>query len=263
MFLFLSKLAPLFVYPLGLACMLLASSYFFRKRKRLLSTLISAAFILLWVASNGYVSGWLARSLEWRHLPPAQYPPADVIVVLGGGTAPASYPRAGVEVSGAGDRVIHAAWLYKQGQAPLILATGGTLPWSLRGSSPAADMKSLLVFMGVPEEDILLEEASANTYENALFSRQILDELKAGRILLVTSAMHMPRSVALFEKQGLEVVPAPTDFNIVVPETGRQFTEIWPNYLFGLLPQASDLNLTTLVLKEYFGILVYGLRGWL
>ena len=131
------------------------------------------------------------------------------------------------------------------------------------GSSPAVDMAVLLGLLGVPEDAIWLEPDSRNTYENALNSRIMLDARGIRRVVLVTSAAHMPRSVALFERQGLEVIPAPADFRVT--QAGWQMlTSGSPEaQMVGLLPSAENLAITTSALKEYLGILVYRLRGWL
>ncbi|HLF91224.1 MAG TPA: YdcF family protein [Anaerolineales bacterium] len=262
MFLFLSKFLPIFVYPLSLAAILLALVFIFRKpkwRKRFLA----AGVLLIWLGGNGWLTNALVKSLEWQYLPPDEIPHADAIVVLGGGTQPQQYPRPSAEVDGAGDRVIYGARLYREGKAPLVLVTGGRLPWSFVKKAAATEMKDLLSFLGVPEEVIILEEKSANTYENAVFTKEILEPMGINRILLVTSAMHMPRSVAIFKGQGFEVIPAPTDFNITEPDEKLPFSQVWPNYLFGLFPSAHNLSETTDALKEYLGILTYWARGWL
>jgi uncharacterized SAM-binding protein YcdF (DUF218 family) len=263
MFVLLSKFIPALLFPVGLVCLLLLLALRLRDRSQPLKWLLISALGLLILAGNGWVSAQLVRSLEWRHLPPDSYPQVDAIVLLGGGTHSAAYPRQNVEFGEAGDRLVHAAWLYRGGYAPYILVTGGKLPWSLRAGSPAADMASLLTFMGVDESAIVLEERSVNTYENALFSKDILEAREAKTILLVTSAMHMPRSVLLFEKQGFEVIPAPTDFKIVEITESRPLREAWPNWVLGFIPSSSNLSSTSQVLKEYLGILIYGLRGWL
>lgn len=263
MFVFLSKFLPQLVYPTGLLFILLVLAVFSRRR-RLQQALILAALVVLGAGGNRWVAFSLVRSLEVRYPPPLEYSIADAIVVLGGGTEPADAPRPGVEVNGAGDRVIHAARLYRQGMAPLIIASGGCIPWYEGGcSSPAGEIAELLEFMGVPAEDIHIEDESVNTQENADFSRLLLENLQVRRILLVTSAVHMPRSVLLFERQGLEVIPAPADFVI----SDAEWLAIWqPNLayqLVNLLPSAGNLSLTTNALKEYIGLLVYSLRGWL
>ena len=86
MFLFLSKLLPLFVYPLGLSCLLLILALLWLKRRpRRAAGAIALALAILLLSSNGWVSAYLTRSLEWRHLPPVEIPEAQAIVVLGGG----------------------------------------------------------------------------------------------------------------------------------------------------------------------------------
>ncbi len=262
MFIFLSKLLPIFLYPLSLAALLLIGGLLIRKpqwRKRA----IFLATLLIWLGGNGWVTGALLKSLEWQYLPLENIPNADIIVVLGGGTQPHLYPRPGPELDDAGDRIIYGAQLYREGKAPLILVTGGHLPWSFSPQGAAQEMADLMTFMGVPENAILLEEESANTYENAIFTKNILAPRGITRIILVTSAFHMPRSVAVFEKQGFEVIPAPTDFIVTQFDQTLPFSQVWPNYLFSLFPSAGNLDQTTLALKEYLGILTYWARGWL
>ncbi len=262
MFIFLSKLLPIFLYPLSLAALLLIGGLLIRKPKwRKRAFLLATG--LIWVGGNGWVTGALLKSLEWQYLPLTEIPQAEAIVVLGGGTQPFVYPRPGPEVDDAGDRIIYGARLYREGKAPLILVTGGRLPWSFSPQGAAHEMADLMTFMGVPEDMILLEEKSANTYENAIFTKDILEPMGITRIILVTSAFHMPRSVAVFEKQGFDVIPAPTDFIITEFNEDLPFSQIWPNYLFSIFPTAANLNQTTLALKEYIGILTYWARGWL
>ncbi len=115
MFLYLSKLLPLFFYPLGLACVSLVVALFtLRKRPRIAAVAISWALILLLLCSNAWVAKSLVRSLEWQNIPPAQLPTAEAIVVLGGATKSAFPPRPTVDLSEQGDRVIYAAQLYRQ-----------------------------------------------------------------------------------------------------------------------------------------------------
>jgi len=259
MFVFLSKFLPPFVYPLGLACVLVVTAFFLVNRIGLQRVVLGAALGCLLLGGNGWVASRLARSLEWRYLPPDTVPQAEAIVLLGGGTQPARAPRPMVEVTGAGDRVLYAAWLYKQGKAGHILLSGGTLDWSQSDSSPAYDMATLLEMMDVPADALWLEPDSRNTYENAVFSARILREKGIQRVLLVTSALHMPRSVSLFAAQGLDVIPLPTDYTVTQGDQERNDVRA---FFLGLLPSAENLALTSRVLKEYIGIMVYDLRGW-
>jgi uncharacterized SAM-binding protein YcdF (DUF218 family) len=73
----------------------------------------------------------------------------------------------------------------------------------------------------------------------------------------------MPRSVALFEHQGLAVIPPPTDFKVTKPGWDSLFSDGWQSYVIHFFPDVSNLNLTTAVLKEYIGMFVYRWRGWM
>jgi uncharacterized SAM-binding protein YcdF (DUF218 family) len=261
-FVFLSKFLPPFVYPLGLIGLLILLALFLEKRSRLQRIILILALVCLLLAGNSWVATTLARSLEWRYLPPDPVPQADVMIVLGGGTEAAEPPRPIVEVNGAGDRLIYAAWLYKQGKAQHILVSGGLLDWTIKSSTPAEDMSTLLQEMGVPQQAIWLQPNSRNTYEDALYCTQILHEKGIQRALLVTSAWHMPRAVKLFEAQGLEVIPLPTDYNV----TQADWQNLWRGdpraWILAALPSVDHMALTTKMLKEYIGIFTYDIRGW-
>lgn len=264
MFIFLSKFLPLFVYPLGLACVLIFLALLVSYKRKTSNILIVLALVILWLSSTTGFSNLLARSLELKYLPPTEIPTGEVLVVLGGGTEPASPPRTTVEINGAGDRVLYAAELYKQGKAPFILLSGGDIEWLSSGSTtPAQDMAALLVQMGVPESALWLENESMNTYENALYAKEFLDEQDIDQILLVTSAMHMPRAVALFEKQGFEVTPLPVDFSVTDSISASSSEGNIISKLIDIMPTASNLALTTNAMKEYLGYFIYKLQGWL
>ena len=264
MFVYLSKLIPLLIYPLGTVTMIIILVLIIEKRNRFPRGLLIVGLALLWLASNRFVSYGLARSLEWRNLPGEAMPRAEVIVLLGGGTEPGEPPRPMAEVNAAGDRVLYTAKLYQQGAAPLILASGGNVGFvPEHTSTPADDMTELLLLIGVPREAIVLQPKSQNTYEDALYSAELLADMAVNEVILVTSAMHMPRSRALFEKQGISVIPAPTDFTITEQNWRRTFNPTVGEGLILLMPNASALNLTTNVIKEYLGMFVYSLRGWM
>ena len=264
MFIFLSKFLPLFVYPLGLSCVLLLLALISNNNQVRRRAFIIAALLILWLSSTTGFSNLLARSLEWRYKPPEEIPSGEVIVLLGGGTEPEAYPRSSVEINGAGDRVIYAARLYKEGKAPLILLSGGEITWMNDGSTtPAEDMAEILISMDVPPDALIVEDRSRNTYENSLYAKELLDERGISKILLVTSAMHMPRSVALFEAQGFEVMPLPVDFSVVENGSAENQNGVLVTKILNIIPNASNLALTTNALKEYLGSFIYQLQGWL
>ncbi len=264
MFVFLSKFIPPFVYPLGLAIIAIFLALILYRYQRIRKAALMAALLILLVASNRWVAFSLARSLEWRYIPAGEIPNGPAIVLLGGGTDPAEPPRPMVQINGAGERVIYAAYLYKQGKASVIIASGGNLEFiGAQPTTPAADMASLLSFMGVPRQAIWLQDKSQNTYEDALFTARLLKSKNIHQVILVTSAMHMPRSVALFQKQGIQVIPAPADFSVTLAGWEGLAHAPLASQLVNLLPSSSNLNMTTNAIKEYLGILAYRLNGWI
>ena len=262
MFLYLSKLIPLFFYPLGFACICCVLALFLIwKRPRVTAFLIAIALFVLLFSSNAWVSRFLVRSLEWQNIPAAELPTAEAIVVLGGATKSVYPPRTTVDLSESGDRVLYAAQLYRQQKAPLIIVSGGRIDWRGGGAPESEDMAKLLIFMGVKSEDIIQEPDSLNTYENAVNVKKILLDRKIGGILLVTSAMHMPRSLAIFQHQKIEAIAAPTDFLVTEGEI-QELASTPKGAILNLLPDSKNLDNFTIALKEYIGMVVYRLRGW-
>ncbi|MDX2271693.1 MAG: YdcF family protein [Cyanobacteriota bacterium] len=264
MFLLFSKILPPLVYPLGLACLLITAALACLLRpqgSRLWAIrFLVAALLILYLSSNGWVSRALVRSLEWRYLPLHDIPTADAIVVLGGGTRPQIPPRPYLDVTDAGDRILYGAYLWQQGKAPWLIMSGGRLEWLGEGGSPeSVDMARLAEAMGVATSAILQDPASLNTYQNAVNVKTLLQTHDLHRIILVTSALHMPRSLGIFSKLGIPTIPAPTDYLT----SQRQNRKGIPGVLVDLLPSAEALQATNRALKEYVGWLVYRLKGWL
>ncbi|MDR9402845.1 MAG: YdcF family protein [Halothece sp. Uz-M2-17] len=263
MFLFLSKLLPLFLYPLGLTSILLLVGLIIAwKRPYFALFPMGISLLIILIASNAWVSSLLMQSLEWQQIPKEELPKAEAIILLGGSTRVPTPPRKTVELTEAGDRVLYAAHLYKEGKAPLIIATGGRITW-LKNAPPEADsMKDLLIEIGVPASAIIEETQALNTYQNALYTKEILEQRGIKKSLLVTSASHMPRSLRVFQKQNINVIPAPTDF-LVTEVDWEQLQRTPQATLLNLLPSAENLQQTTQALKEYLGMFVYWLKGWI
>src|SRR5205814_1284761 len=109
-----------------------------------------------------------------------------------------------------------------------------------------------LRLMGVQSSDLIEDTDSQNTYENALRSRALLEPRGIRRIVLVTDAMHLPRAVACFRKQGFEVVPAGCDYER--PGDGNPT-------IFDFLPSAYALRWFEYASQEWLGLAWYRLRG--
>jgi uncharacterized SAM-binding protein YcdF (DUF218 family) len=259
MFLFLSKLLPIFLYPVGLSCVLLtiAIVLLWRKRSpwgalsasRLALIPVTLTLILLFVTSSTTLSDWIVKSLEFQTISQGTLPKADAIVVLGGATESAIPPRPWIELREEGDRVLYGGKLYRDGKAPRIILSGGRVDWRPSSASEADDMA------------MILDPDSLNTRENAVNTKKIMEAQGIRQILLVTSAMHMPRSLLIFKKLGINAIPAPTDYTVLQLDQAAQGTTA--ALILDSLPDADQLRRTSRALKEYVGIFVYWLRGWI
>jgi uncharacterized SAM-binding protein YcdF (DUF218 family) len=260
MSIFLSKLIPLFLYPLGCAIVLiLLALLLILFRKRLSAGLVLTVCLgLLWGFSMPAVSEPLLRTLEMDvpAQPIADVPRADAIVVLAGGVATVRPGSLDARPEHTFDRLYNGYLLYRADKAPMIVLSGGSISWKVKDQSrsEAELMAELLLEIGVEENDILVEPKSRNTFENARNTAELLHQRGLDRILLSTSALHMPRAMACFEKTGLDVVPVPADVLIDV-QARRDFLDF--------LPDVQALAESTAVLKEYLGVMYYAGRGWI
>jgi uncharacterized SAM-binding protein YcdF (DUF218 family) len=250
----LSKLLSLLVYPLSLSLLLCVFALVFTRLRwdRFSSYTLMLAVGWLYLCSTAlfanFLSGTLERGFEPRAMSVVEK--ADAIVLLGGATRGDTPMGKLVDLNQHADRLVHAVALYKARKAPVVLLSGGSVG---DGRPEALQMKDVLEVMGVPVAHVLLEKQSRNTYDNAVNSARILKDSGMHRILLVTSAYHMRRALGVFERQGLEVVPAPADYQQLVT---RQLLPAW-------LPTVSSLHQSTDALHEIVGYWVYRWRGWL
>jgi len=257
MFILISKLILPLIEPLGLAFLfwVAAAVCCWRGRRRWGRGLAAGGIAAVVIFANPLVGERLLGALENEYpiLTAAELPAADAVVVLGGMTEPPILPRRAVEVEDGFDRLLHGMRLLREGKGRYLVLCGGSIPMLVGAQmSEAEQMRRLALEWGVSPGEIVLEEQSRNTYENAFYARALLEERGLERILLVTSAAHMRRAVASFRRQGLEVIPAPADV-FVVPR---------PLSPARLLPTLWGLQCSTAAVKEYVGWWIYRLLGW-
>jgi uncharacterized SAM-binding protein YcdF (DUF218 family) len=257
MSIYLTKILTQLIYPLNLSLLLgvFAGLLFWFRWRRLGGLFIFVSISWLWLCATPIFSDALRSSLEQIYPPKpiATLPQADAILVLGGCVEPASPPRLTINLLPSADRVWYAAQLYKVGKAAKIVVAGGQAPWLGMEISEAQAMSEFLIDLGIPDSAILQETESLNTYQNAMFSKPLLEQNGIQSVLLVTSALHTPRALAIFKTAGISAVPAPTDFEIINS----------PNTLLRWLPDAAALEGSTRAIKEYLGFQVYKMRGWI
>jgi len=209
--------------------------------------------------------------------------PYRAILVLGGTVDPVASEPGLVEGNDSFERLIATAALYRAGAAPLVIASGGSGSITFPRQKEAPYMAELLEFMGVPKNVVIIEEKSRNTYENIIYSKAILDTLRdtkndtagtevpgitPGRlpdrtlglkpgsrpdqapVLLVSSAWHLPRAMAICRKQGLAVQPFSVD--------SQAEPLLLPADLF---PDPWALHRSTRLIREWIGLAYYRLLG--
>ncbi len=184
----------------------------------------------------------------------------DGLIILGGFISTISVnnqsPR--TVFADGNDRMIQAISLYKKGVSDKIIYTAGTDSIFNLHTAEAILAKEFLLEIGIPDSAIITESKSVNTYENALFTRQILEKRDTAwqkkKYLLITSAFHMRRSMACFKKQGFNVTPYSTNFRALI-ESYTIFNTIVPSY--------GALQNWTYLMKELIGVVVYKVKGYI
>ncbi len=253
----LTKLASLFLYPLGSTFLFLiaGAALCIKNRRRSGTAVVACAIGWLWIWSMQATADALLGSFERRYpnVPVEVAPSADAAVVLGGAFAfdPSwPYPTASAAVN----RYWHGARLYHAGRVKVVVLTGGG---DTQQSENATEAKAGAIFMrdiGVPEEHILLDNAARTTQEHVGYVAKLLEKNGLESFLLVTSAVHMRRAEAVFRAGGLQPIPVATDFHVEPAPAFR---------LWRFVPSVSGLKGSTEAVHEYIGYWYYRLRGWI
>lgn len=252
-----AKLLAFATQPLAwvLLLLLLGLPMLHWQRRTGMTLIWTAALVLL-------VQGWeplpdaVLRRLEARH--PASLAAPDLkayagIVVLGGALESANIWQAHGQaaLNNKAERMTAALPLLQRQTQLKLLFTGGEGELFAQALTEADRARIFYASMGVPTERLLFESASRTTYENAVLSGALPEVDKTRPWLLLTSAWHMPRALATFEKAGWNVTPYPVDFR-----TGDDTP--WSQY--SLAQGAAKWHLA---LHEIAGLLAYRLAGWL
>jgi uncharacterized SAM-binding protein YcdF (DUF218 family) len=168
-----------------------------------------------------------------------------------------------VEVSEGGDRLLTGLRLMRQGKAKWLVASGARVSFTSGDPAPpeAEWARDLAMELGLPAQRILLNPESRTTAEEARDIGALGRAKGWRRLLLVTSAFHMPRSLATFRRSsGLEVVPVACDYQL--PNRTNFGSSTPASVVMDFMPDANALALSSVALKEHLGLLLYRLRGW-
>jgi uncharacterized SAM-binding protein YcdF (DUF218 family) len=157
-------------------------------------------------------------------------------------------------------RLLEAIRLFHLTPGAKVVITGGPLETDGEDIPVSRIVGDLAISMGIPEERMTLESDSTNTYENALEIKKILGEKP---FILVTSAYHLPRAMAVFQNLGLSPIPAPANFRAIrnrphfYASTGKVLEQ-----MISALPSSDNLANSERALHEYWGFMWYWMRGW-
>ena len=240
---YLHKILPFFVSPLGIILIFLIVSLFSKRR-----IYVFLAFLVLIVSSNPLVGNYLMKKLEYPYqpIPISSIKEKDAIVVLSGGLHQAGNKKYSTYEFNDPDRFFAGIDLIKKYKADKLIFTAGQLPWSDKGLPEGYVLKDKAISLGIPGV-ILVTKKVKNTYEESLAVTKIIPNNSS--IILVTSAFHMQRSKYLFEKQGFDVMPYPVDFK----------SSIQNLTIISFLPKVEAFGKTSLYIRENIGRLYYNL----
>jgi uncharacterized SAM-binding protein YcdF (DUF218 family) len=244
---YLHKLLPLLLSPIVVVLALVLLGAWRRSR----AILIIAA-LLLWTLSTPVIANALLRMVEGKRvrLTASEMPQAAAVVVLSGMLQHVQGSNGLVPEWGeAADRLFAGIELMQANKAARLVLTRGLLPWQGAIRPEGEILREIAIEAGVPAERIVLTPPAMNTAEEAVVVRGLLAS-DAGPVILVTSAFHMSRARALFERQGLGVIEYPVDFRVDAAGEGPK----------DHAPDARALQRSDLAIREWLGQAYHALR---
>ena len=216
------------------------------------------AIIILYTSSLPLFSSYISNAWESKSNTTDIQFQTRVAVVLGGIFTSTGREDQPYLLNDSSDRLFKAISMVKTGQINRLVFTGGGVPFNEERLPEAELMKKFVNrFDLLPDSVLWIESKSVNTYQNALFTKNLLRERLPGsplHIYLVTSAMHMPRAAYIFKKVGFGINAVPTDFQ----------TSDMNNHplLFHIIPRAGALFTTSKMMREWMGVNYYKLKFW-
>lgn len=234
---------------LFLAILILVTVFASEKRLTLYLLLIILSFGVLSITP---LPEMLMENLERQEAGSREISFKEYAIVLGGDNVHFIKNRNQFNYAESFERVGEALRLYREKRISKIILTGGNVVYDGQIVNEAKSASAWLEAMGVPAADLITEEKSRSTYENALFVKEIVDGRQITDFYLVTSASHMRRSLGVFRKLGMNPTPYAVDFH-ALPSKKVSWNAL------GL----AKLNLLKAAVHEYAGIVYYAVLGYL
>ena len=243
---YLHKILPLIASPMFLVMFLITWGIVFRSK---IAGILAVSILI--ICSLPILSNKLITSLENKYIlsDASSAKTADAIVVLSGMVRTINSKNGlSYEWGEAADRIFAGIELIKKNKAPIMILTGGKLPWSV-GKPEGEYLRDVAIKCGVPNKNILLTENVENTDQEAKAVGKLLNKTSP-KIILVTSAFHMPRAQKVFEAVGINIEPFAVDFL----SGADKYT------IMNFIPSAGALNQTSFFIRELIGRLYYSLK---
>ncbi len=256
MFFYLAQFLSFLAMPMTIICLLLIFGFWFLK-KPLGKKLILAGIVLLLFFSNQFISNAVMQAWEPEFKIFESLPIYEVGIVLTGVTNLSKTVYDRTFFNKGADRATQAIQLYKLGKIKKILITGGQGLNPANPNTEAELLRDFMVIAEVAEADILIENQAKNTYQNAVLAKETLEEYDYSPLeksLLITSAFHMYRSKGCFDKAGVLTDTFPVDYY------GQDTKFDIPVLLY---PDPQSLSLWHKLFKEWIGIVMYKLVGYM
>jgi uncharacterized SAM-binding protein YcdF (DUF218 family) len=250
----LKKIISAFLYPLPISLLLSFLGLYllwFTTKQKAGKILISVGLVILTLFSYSIITNKLLRPLERKYdafeigsssaVPETEGETSiKFVVVLGGGhTSDPELPPISQIGKSSLVRLIEGIRIYRKYSGAKLLLSGGAV---FDPVSEAEIMARVAREIGVPERDIILESKSKDTKDEAMFIKPIVDNEP---FVLVTTASHMPRSMALFKKLGMDPIPSPVGHCV---KDGEELS------LYSFFPSTGNLGKAELAIHEYLGL---------
>lgn len=256
MFYFLSKTLDFLLMPIGLMFILLAYALFTTNRTKARWS-VGMVTLLLYILCNAYLVNKAFRWWEYapRNISEVKAGQAVGIVLTGGMIRMPNLQSDHPGLGNHADRFLQAYLLYKAGKIDKILISGATSPRTMKlRQDDGQQAARLLRQWGVPAQDIILENTSRNTHENAVNTARILQErFPTKRYVLITSAFHLRRAVGCFNKAGVSAEAFPADFYGVT---------LLPTLRDCFRPDPEILGYAHFLWREWIGYVTYKVVGY-
>ncbi|TAG57349.1 MAG: YdcF family protein [Cytophagales bacterium] len=254
MFFILSKILRSLLYPTTWIFILLFFQLILSNPK-IKKKITIITFIMFFLVSNGFI---ITKIISWYETPLTpinQVQTHEIGIILGGASRIVESDTNRLFLGPSGDRIVQAIQLYKLGKIKKILFSGGAGNLTGEKIPESVMVRKYFLQIGIPEKDLIFEDKSRNTYENAVFTKNILSNNFTPNLpyLLITSSLHMPRSVAIFKKQGFLITPFSID---------QLYDPAYREIDFYFAPKTESIQMLENLLHEIIGYITYFLMGY-